>query len=86
MKDTTFWPSSNQLNRIAKSYESGAAGGNLREVPISQLTYPLDDRQHRFPIPAGGLFSMADDVARFCQMMANNGVFRGKRYLSEEVG
>jgi CubicO group peptidase (beta-lactamase class C family) len=84
MKDTTFWPSSNQLNRVAKSYQSGASGEDLREVPVSQLTYPLDDRQHRFPIPAGGLFSSADDVARFCQMMANNGTFHGKRYLSEE--
>jgi len=84
MNDTTFWPSSEQVNRLARSYESGASGGDLHEVPVSQLTYPLDDRQHRFPIPAGGLFSTADDVARFCQLMANNGVFHGRRYLSEE--
>jgi CubicO group peptidase (beta-lactamase class C family) len=83
MKDTTFWPSGEELNRLAKSYEVGAAG-DLREVPISQLTYPLGDRLRRFPIPAGGLFSTADDVTRFCQMMANNGTFHGLRYLSEE--
>ena len=78
MQDTTFWPTGDQLKRLAKSYESGT----LREVPINQLTYPLSDRERRFPIPAGGLFSTADDVVRFCQMMLNGGTFQGKRYLS----
>ena len=80
MKDTTFWPTGDQLKRLAKSYESGS----LREVPINQLTYPLSDRARRYPIPAGGLFSTADDIARFCQMMLNDGTFQGKRYLSPE--
>jgi CubicO group peptidase (beta-lactamase class C family) len=80
MTDTTFWPNKDQLQRLAQSYESSS----LRAVPIDQLAYPLDDRGHRFPIPAGGLFSTAEDVARFCQMMLNDGVFQGKRYLSEK--
>lgn len=78
MKDTTFWPTAKQLQRLAKSYESPT----LREVPIDQLSYPLSDRAYRFPIPAGGLFSTADDIARFCQMLLNGGAFHGKRYLS----
>ena len=80
MKDTTFWPNNDQLKRLAKSYESGS----LRAVPIDQLTYPLNDRAHRFPVPAGGLFSTAHDVLRFCQMMLNDGTFEGRRYLSEK--
>jgi rhamnogalacturonyl hydrolase YesR len=80
MKDTTFWPNEEQLNRIAKSYESGT----LREVPIDQLTYPLSDRVRRYPIPAGGLFSTANDMVRFCQMMLNDGTFEGKLYLSQQ--
>ncbi len=36
-------------------------------------------------MPAGGLFSTAGDVGRFCQMVLNGGVFQGKRYLSEEA-
>ena len=84
MKDTTFWPTDKQLKRLAKSYERVTGGGNLREVPIDQLTYPLSDRGRRFPIPAGGLFSTADDIARFCQMMLNDGTFHGKRYLTEK--
>jgi unsaturated rhamnogalacturonyl hydrolase len=79
MKDTTFWPSNAQLKRLAKSYESGS----LRAVPIDQLRYPLNDREHRFPIPAGGLFSTADDILRFCQMMLNDGTFEGRHYLSQ---
>jgi len=46
MKDTTFWPSGEQLKRLAKSYDSGS----LREVQVDQLTYPLDDRARRYPI------------------------------------
>ena len=84
MKDTTFWPTDRQLKRLAKSYQSGAKSGTLREVRIDQLTYPLGDRLHRFAIPAGGLFSTADDIARFCQMMLSKGTYEGKRYLSEE--
>lgn len=84
MEDTTYWPTDKQLKRLAKSYESGTASASLREVPIDQLTYPLSDRRRRYAFPAGGLFSTADDVARFCQMMLNKGTFHGKRYLSEE--
>jgi CubicO group peptidase (beta-lactamase class C family) len=36
-------------------------------------------------MPAGGLFSTAGDVARFCQMMLNGGTFNGKRLLSEDA-
>ena len=82
MKDTTFWPSERQARRLAKSYRPDAAKANLVEIPISQLIYPLTDRAHRFPMPAGGLFSTAQDTARFCQMLLNGGELNGYRYLS----
>jgi CubicO group peptidase (beta-lactamase class C family) len=53
------------------------------EQPIDQLTYPLDDRPHRYPMPAGGLFSTASDVSIFCRMILNGGTLDGKRYLSQ---
>ncbi len=34
-------------------------------------------------MPAGGLFSTARDLTRFCQMILNGGTYQGKRYLSE---
>ncbi len=82
MKDTTFWPHGEQLARLAKSYKPSADKTDLEETTIGQLKYPLDDRS-RQPMPAGGLFSTAQDLARFCQMILNGGVLDGKRYLSE---
>jgi len=82
MKDTTFWPTEKQVRRLAKSYKPNAAKDGLEETTITQLRYPLTDRT-REPMPAGGLFSTAADVARFCQMMLNRGELNGRRYLSE---
>ena len=84
MKDTTFWPNEVQLSRLAKAYKPNADKNGLEETTISQLTYPLNDRK-RQPMPAGGLFSTAADVARLCQMVLNRGEFQGKRILSEEA-
>ena len=83
MKDTTFWPSDEQVKRLAKSYKPGADGKGLEEIKITQLTYPLSDRT-RHPYPAGGLFSTAADVAIFCRMILNGGVHDGTRLLSEK--
>jgi CubicO group peptidase (beta-lactamase class C family) len=82
MKDTTFRPNAEQVSRLAKSYKPRADGNGLEEITITQLRYPLDDRG-RQPMPAGGLFSTAADVGRFCQMILAGGVYDGKRYLSE---
>jgi CubicO group peptidase (beta-lactamase class C family) len=82
MKDTTFWPDEAQLRRLAKSYRPGPNKTDLVETTITQLRYPLNDRK-RQPVPAGGLFSTAVDVGRFCRMVLGGGVFGGKRYLSE---
>ena len=79
MKDTTFRPTHEQLERLAKAYRPGKAG--LEECRIDQLHYPLDDPQ-RQPMPAGGLFSTAADVSLFYRMLANNGTFNGRQFLS----
>jgi len=85
MKDTTFWPTEQQVRRIAKSYKPNEAKNDLVEINISQLHYPLTDHAVRFPMPAGGLFSTAQDVAKFCQMILNGGELGGRRYLSENA-
>lgn len=82
MVETTFWPSETQVARLAKMYKPTADKTNLEETPISQLSYPLTDHK-RQPMPGGGLFSTTSDIARFCQMILNDGTFEGKRYLSE---
>jgi CubicO group peptidase (beta-lactamase class C family) len=83
MKDTTFWPNAEQISRLAKSYKGNKDKSDIEETPIGQLTYPLDDRVHREPMPAGGLFSTASDVARVGRMLLRNGELDGKRVLSE---
>ncbi len=85
MKDTTFWPNAKQIGRIAKSYRPNQAKDNLEEITVGQLRYPLNDRTNRFPMPAGGLFSTAADLATFCRMILNGGEMNGKRYLSENA-
>lgn len=82
MKDTTFWPTEAQLTRLAQGYKPNAARNDLESTKIIQLYYPLSDRTKRYPMPAGGLFSTAHDVARFCQMILNGGELGGHRYLS----
>ena len=82
MKDTTFWPSQEQLKRLAKTYKPGKDKTGLEESTIAALKYPLSDRK-RHPFPGGGLFSTASDCVRFCQMVLNGGVYDGKRILSE---
>ena len=84
MKDTTFRPNAEQISRLAKAYKPDADKTGLEETTISQLKYPLNtpDRQ---PMPAGGLFSTAADVAVFCQMVLNGGELKGKRYLSADA-
>jgi CubicO group peptidase (beta-lactamase class C family) len=84
MKDTTFWPSEEQVARLAKSYRPNKDRSGLEETTIGQLKYPLSDRS-RQPMPAGGLFSTAGDVGRFCQMVLNGGALDGKRYLSKDA-
>jgi CubicO group peptidase (beta-lactamase class C family) len=84
MKDTTFWPNAEQINRLAQAYKLDPQTKGLVEVPVAQLTYPLNDRQHRFPMPAGGLFSTAEDVSKFCRMILNGGELNGKRIISTQ--
>lgn len=85
MKDTTFWPNPEQISRLATSYKFDVQTKSLAAMPIDQLTYPLNDRQHRFPMPAGGLFSTATDLSKFCQMILNGGTLAGHRYVSREA-
>jgi CubicO group peptidase (beta-lactamase class C family) len=84
MKDTTFWPSEEQIKRLAKSYHPNSRKDGLEETTITQLSYPLTDRK-RHPYPAGGLFSTAEDIAIFGRMILNGGAYQGTRYVSESA-
>jgi len=85
MTDTTFWPNAEQISRLAKSYRYVPETGNLEEIQIGQLQYPLGDRRNRYAVPAGGLFSTAADAGRFCRMILCGGELDGTRYVSQDA-
>jgi CubicO group peptidase (beta-lactamase class C family) len=79
MKDTTFYPTPEQLERLAITYNK--KNGKLVAEPNSLIGPPKDAK---YPIPAGGLYSTAADLATFYQMMLNKGVRGMTRFLSEK--
>ena len=84
MKDTTFYPTAEQLKRLAKSYKR-TDDGKLEEAPIFAFE-GLDLTSHdRIPLANGGLFSTAPDYARFMRMLLNGGTLEGKTYLKPET-
>jgi CubicO group peptidase (beta-lactamase class C family) len=77
MKDTFFYPTAERLARAAKLYKKAGAGLAPSE---NFLGDPVDGR---FPLPAGGLYSTASDLAKLYQMMLHRGTQDGRRYLTE---
>ena len=79
MADTCFYPTAVQLKRAAVTY--GVEKGKLVRPKGDIISLPPGAK---YPIPAGGLYSTAGDLARFYQMMLNRGTLGGKRILSPE--
>lgn len=82
MTRTTFWPTAeDQKGNWIKSYTP--RDGRFEEIKLLLTVYPLEDRFVRFPEPGGGMFTTANDLLKFFQMLACGGEYRGKRLLSE---
>lgn len=82
MKDTTFYPNTAQIARLAVSYRSN--GNALEAVPIPFFGGKTPADRDRYPMANGGLFSTADDYARFGRMIVRGGELDGRRYLRPE--
>jgi CubicO group peptidase (beta-lactamase class C family) len=82
MTETTFWPDKAEIARLAGAYGPNQETNGFARGRIEFLTKPYDDRVHRFPEAAGGLFSTTHDVLRYGMMLANDGELDDKRYLS----
>jgi len=80
MVDTGFHVPAEKLPRLASLYRMSASRGGLKlvEKGLRDPATPPD-----LPNAGGGLFGTKDDYARFAQMLANRGVYDGRRYLSE---
>lgn len=83
MKDTTFYPTKEQIARMAKCYRV-ENGKNCVPAKVPYLQQPYDSPK-RFAEAGGGLFSTPEDIMKFYQMLAANGVWNGKRLLSEKA-
>jgi CubicO group peptidase (beta-lactamase class C family) len=81
LKNTVFYPTKEQLSRLATLYGKDKEG-KLFTAPNSLIGLPAHPKH---PIPAGGLISCGEDLARVYRMMLNNGELNGKRILSEKA-
>jgi CubicO group peptidase (beta-lactamase class C family) len=79
MVDTTFYPTKSQLQRSAPTYAK--KDGKLIEAPNNLIDLPATGA--RFPIPAGGLYSTAADLAQLYRMMLGRGKLGDVRIVSE---
>jgi CubicO group peptidase (beta-lactamase class C family) len=85
MKDTTFWISPAQQERLAQSYLRNAESGKLEPTKIAYMYGGAVTDAERPALGGAGLFSTAEDVAKFYQMMLNHGATRGRQILKPET-
>ena len=76
MKDSFFFPPDDKKDRIAQVYMTQ----NGVRKPMGDLIYR---KGAKYPMPEGGLYSTAQDLASFYQMMLDGGVSQGRRLLSK---
>jgi CubicO group peptidase (beta-lactamase class C family) len=72
MKDTTFYPDASQIPRIASIY-GRMEGGGWERTSHDWVTHGRLETSERYPKANGGLFSTAEDYARFCRSLLKQG-------------
>jgi CubicO group peptidase (beta-lactamase class C family) len=102
MKDTTFWPNTEQAPRLPITGKWNADDNRIEDlhqnddfvhnparcglVPPRVLSQSNLDMiasyANHFGRPDGGLFSTAEDITKFGQMLLNGGTYHGTRLLS----
>lgn len=85
MKDSTFWLSPEQAQRFATNYRRNQETSKLEPVTIYYMYGGAMMDRERPPLGGSGLFSTAEDVAKFYQMMLNRGELNGRRILRAET-
>ena len=85
MKDTSFWLAPENQSRWVQPYRWNAQTSKLEETVITYLYKTAPTDRERPPLGGAGLFSTAEDVAKFYQMMLNQGTLNGKRILKPET-
>lgn len=81
MKDTGFDVPEEKMSRLAKTYK--LRDGKLEEDKPLIETWPQEGRG--LESGGAGIFSTADDYARFAQMLLNGGTLDGQRILGRKT-
>jgi CubicO group peptidase (beta-lactamase class C family) len=76
MKDSFFFLPRDRWDRLASVYTF--TGGKLVKT-----TADIYRKGAKYPMPEGGIYSTATDLAAFYQMMLNKGTYKGRRILSK---
>lgn len=74
MKNTTFLPNSSYKNRIIPTSLISHKNKIKNDIVDDPLSFVLGGDAGN-----AGLFSTSEDLAKFCQMMLNNGKYHGKK-------
>jgi CubicO group peptidase (beta-lactamase class C family) len=85
MTQTTFWPTDGEAPRLAHEYVRNAQSGRLQQTSIHYLYGGAVTDPTRPALGGAGLFSTAQDVARFYQMMLRGGELGGRRILRADT-
>lgn len=82
MKDTFFYPPADKLDRIAMVYEPKSGKLVRAGADILGGDPAVFRKGAKYPAPEFGLFSTAEDLSHFCQMILDDGTWKGTRFLS----
>ncbi len=83
MTDTGYRLNREQIARLSKGYKY--ADGAWQSVVCDQMSVLPFDSPDRYPECGGGLFSTAEDFSHFALMLANKGIYNGRRLLAEST-
>ena len=81
MRNTTWWVSPGQEKRRAHTYVLDPRTGKLEECPIHYMYGGAVTDPARPPLGGAGLFSTAEDLAKFYQMLLHHGRADGRVIL-----
>jgi CubicO group peptidase (beta-lactamase class C family) len=84
MKNSTFWLTPAQQIRFATNYRRNEQTSQLEPTTIAYMYGGAVTDRARPPLGGAGLFSTAEDVAKFYQMLLNGGVYDRTRILKYE--
>ncbi len=79
MKDTFFYPTAERKDRLAATYKKD------QDALLRSGGWLGGEAAGKYPLPAGGLWSTAPDMARLYDMLLAGGEAGGRRFLREET-